>query len=493
MKKINLEIVVFLCGAAVMVLELDASRILAPYLGTSLYVWSSLIGIILGSLSLGYFLGGKIADKKPNFRTLSLVILSSGLLIGLVALIKEPLLFRIQNLSDIRLGSVLATVIFFAPSSILLGMVSPYATRLKIKTLEKSGTTVGNLYAISTLGSILGTFLAGFFLIPSMGNTKILYLLTAILILTSLIIAPKSLMKIKISLIASLIILITVLYRNNLFSSNWGVDIDTPYSRAIIFQGVDAQTNRPFRGLLTDKFGFQSAMFADKDDDLVFSYTKYYHLVEFFKPDFKQTLMIGGGAYSTPKDYLKRYPESTIDVVEIDSKITELAQKYFNLRDDPRLKIFHEDGRTFLNKTQNQYDAIFVDVFKSSTPPYQLTTRQAVQKMNQILNPEGIVIVNIVSSLEGPNSKFPKAEYATFKSVFPQVYIYLVNPQVAKSETQNLILVALKNQNPPLAQSQNEELNSYLKNLVKDDIETAPILTDEFAPVDYFLKDINQS
>src|SRR3990167_468595 len=148
MKKYFLELIVFICGAQVMILEMVGSRVLAPYLGTSLFVWTSLIGVILGCLSLGYYQGGKLADKKGNYKVLSLIIFLAALAVGILSLSKEPVLFYLQrNLTDIRLAASLATTILFGPASILLGMVLPLASKLKIKSLESSGTTVGTLYA----------------------------------------------------------------------------------------------------------------------------------------------------------------------------------------------------------------------------------------------------------------------------------------------------------------------------------------------------------
>ncbi len=188
MRKFFLEITVFICGAVVMAFEIVGSRMLGPYVGTSVFVWTGIIGVILLCLSLGYYYGGKIADKTPDFKLLAMIILFAGLFIGISTLVKDGLLNMLLNVfSDVKLISLLASFILFSVPSVLLGMVSPFAARLKIKTLDKSGSAVGNLYAISTLGSITGTFLAGFYLIPSFGVTSILYLLALILVLSALL------------------------------------------------------------------------------------------------------------------------------------------------------------------------------------------------------------------------------------------------------------------------------------------------------------------
>jgi MFS family permease len=188
-KKIYLEIVVFLCGAVVMAFEIIGSRMLGPYVGTSYVVWSAIIGIILLSLSLGYFTGGRLADRKPIPDLLSLIIFTAGLFILGTALIKDILLtFLLNTVESVKLVSVLSSALLFVPAAFLLGMVSPFAARLKMRSVEYSGRTVGNLYALSTMGSIAGVFLAGFYLIPAFRITTILCLFAALLVLVSLLV-----------------------------------------------------------------------------------------------------------------------------------------------------------------------------------------------------------------------------------------------------------------------------------------------------------------
>lgn len=189
MKYLTLQLVVFLCGAIVMAFEIMGSRILGVYVGTSIFVWTSIIGIILASLSFGYWLGGRVADRYPSFFVLGIVILLSGFCIAITNLVKHPFLELISGPGqDIRTVSVISSLTLFSIPAILLGMVSPYAVRLKMISLNKSASTVGNLYAISTFGSIVGTFLAGFFLIPSFPVSTIMYLLAGLLLILSLLI-----------------------------------------------------------------------------------------------------------------------------------------------------------------------------------------------------------------------------------------------------------------------------------------------------------------
>jgi predicted membrane-bound spermidine synthase len=178
MKRFFLEVVVFICGAVVMAYEIVGSRMLGPFVGTSIFVWSSIIGIILLSLSLGYFYGGKIADKNPHYKYLSIIVVLSAMLIVASTLLKDILLDNLLNLTkNVKLVSILASLLLFSLPALFLGMVSPFAARLKMVDIKTSGATVGYLYALSTLGSITGTFLAGFYLIPSFRITTILFIL----------------------------------------------------------------------------------------------------------------------------------------------------------------------------------------------------------------------------------------------------------------------------------------------------------------------------
>nr|HMS42328.1 fused MFS/spermidine synthase [Pyrinomonadaceae bacterium] len=399
MKKYILETTVFTSGALVMIYEIVGSRLLAPYIGASTYVWTSLIGVILAALSLGYWLGGKWADRKPEVKILAFVLFLAGGLVSLTILLHDLILSIIGRFHvGLEIKSIIAALVLFAPASVFLGFVTPYAVKLKMNSLEDSGKIVGRLYALSTVGSILGTFLAGFVLIPFVGSVRTLYIVGASLILLSLLLVPFALS--RLSLMIPMLFGFGVL-TNEAKTYYLGKtldfhDTDTEYSRVQVFNATDAKTGRKIRALSIDPNFYQSKMFLDSDE-LASEYAKFYHLIRHFKPDFQHTLLIGGAGYSFPKDYLKKYPERQIDVVEIDAQMTEIAKKYFNLRENPNLKIFHEDGRIFLNNGEaNKYDAVLMDAFGSLfSVPFQLTTIEGVQQINLTLKDDGVVIFNI--------------------------------------------------------------------------------------------------
>ena len=492
MKKYILEIIVFLAGAVTMIFEIVGSRVLGPYFGASVFVWTSLIGIIMGSLSLGYWLGGRFSEKHSSFRFLSWMLLLAGLFIFLNAVGHDYVLKRVvKYIPDFRLKTVVSAVVLFAPASIFLGMVLPYAVKLKIESVQTSGSLIGNLYALSTIGSIIGTFLAGFVLVPAFGFNNVLFSVSVVLVLTALadFLKARKLLYISLTIVLCTGILFFWIkkYNRNLDY----IDTDTRYNRVLIYNTTDQLTGRPVK-MLNVNDEHSSAMFLDKDDDLVFEVLKYYRLVEHFNPGFKSSLMIGGSGYAFPKDYLKRYPEAHIDVVEIDPGLTKLAKRYFNLPDDTRLNIFHEDGRTFLNRCKKKYDAVFMDAYKSMiTIPYQLTTQEAVKHIFDILNENGAVYANIISSLDSGNNQFLRSEIATYKSVFPRVYLFAVQyPQPTEKEKhlfQNFLLVGLKTTAEPEFSSINDQINQYLSHLYTGNLaDNAEILTDNFAPVEFY-------
>jgi spermidine synthase len=490
-KKYVLEITVFICGALVMIYEIIGSRILSPYIGTSTYVWTSLIGVILAALSLGYWLGGKTADRKPDLKILAAVIFLAGGAVAGTILLKDIFLsFIARSGLILELKSVVAALLLFAPASVLLGFVTPYAVKLKMLSLADSGKTVGRLYALSTVGSILGTFLAGFFLIPFVGSTRTLYLIALCLLGLSILLAPFAFTKANLTILILFVfgILTTELQGYMLFRANDLRDIDTEYSRVQIFTMTDEASGRKVRAMAFDPHFIQSKMFLESDE-LASEYAKYYHLVRHFKPDFQTTLLIGGAGYSFPKEFLKVYPEKQIEVVEIDPQMTEIAKRYFNLRENPNLKIVHEDGRTFLNRTQaNKFDAVFLDAFGSLfTVPFHLTTVEAVREISRVLTADGVVIFNAGGAIKGKAGGFITAELATYRQVFPQVLLFKVRPERADEEVQNLIIVASKNKNTLDLKTPDAELSRLLDNLYVQPLDPpGKILTDDLAPVEFY-------
>lgn len=471
-----------------MIFELVGSRVLAPFFGTSLFVWTSLIGLILGCLSLGYYLGGNIADKKASKYGLAIIIFLAGIFIGSTVITKDLILVFTQlNFSDIRLGVIVSSLLIFSPPSVLLGMVSPYVAKLKLDNISNTGATVGSLYAISTGGSILGTFFAGFYLIPFLGTNKLIVVLAIVLVILSImILIDRGIQDIQLIVLFMLFPSFFLVSNFNIVSAGGDVvEVDTKYSRVFVYDQKQKDSDKMIRKMQINMEA-SSAMYLNSDE-LVYDYCKFYDLVTYFHPEFKKTLILGGAGYSYPKHFLEKYEDATIDVVEIDPGVTQLAREHFRLKSDSRMDIIHQDGRVFLNRTDNKYDVIFGDAFGSKqSVPYQLTTKEAVQKQYDILNEEGVVFLNLISSIKGSKGEFLRAEYWTFKSVFPQVYIFPVQNKNGY-DVQNIILVALKSDDKPDFTSDKEDFSELLEHRWDKDIkEDKPILTDDKAPVNYY-------
>ena len=485
MKKYLLEITTFIAGATGMIIELVASRILSPYLGNSNLIWTCIIGMMLAFMSLGYFIGGKLSDKHPKRNLLSLFLLNSATFISLIPMIE---IYAIEPISKINFSlpllAIICSTITFGIPSMFLATASPFAVKLKDKDLEEIGGVSGRMSALSTIGSIVGTFLAGFVLIPKLGVKNIILLVVIVLVILSYLIYEDKDIKYTLKTIATLVILVSlVLVGKKMFlqkHEDMILDTDSEYSRIWIKKFTN-NSGKEYNTLEVDT-GYESIASGEKN--LTAEYLKYYDLFNYYQENTENVLMIGGAAYTYPSYFLEQYKDKKIDVVEIDSKMTELAEKYFDLNtQNKNLNIYHEDGRRYINTTQNKYDCILIDAFKGLNVPFQLTTEEALIQAKRNLNENGIVITNIISALDGKNANFIKYEYATYKKVFKDVKIFKVqNGMFNDDELQNLILVGFKGN----VIDKNDEYNKYknlLKNEVLDFSSDKNVVTDEFCPV----------
>jgi len=484
-----LELIVFIAGAGVMALEMVGARVLAPWLGTSIVIWTSLIGVILASLSLGYWWGGRLADRSPSAKVLGRILCGAALGIALVAAFKSFILAALLQNPDVRVAAMLAALLLFAPPSVLLGMVTPFSVRLKMQNVDSSGRVAGNLYALSTCGSILGVFLTGFVLIAYCGTTQILYGLSATLGLASLLAARQS-APAKGAVLGLTLALALASHSYEQYLASLGVhDVETAYSRVLVCNSVDPDSGRPIRIMTTCFKRLQSACFTDIPDpsqQLVLDYTRFFALIERFVPSARNALLLGGGGYSLPTYAMAKFPALRLTVVELDPGVTDLARRFFGLRDDPRLSIQHADARTFLNQNAQTFDAVFVDVFTAHyAAPFHLATVETASRIHDALATNGVCMVNVISALQGEKSKFLWAAYATLAAVFPQVQLYALRSTAAPDVVQNIVLVALKTTAPlhPRATSPAEQ--ALLDARWTGPIPSLPApLRDDYAPVD---------
>ncbi len=523
-----LAIVLFLNGMAIMILEMAGARLLAPWLGTSIVVWTSLIGIILASLSAGYWLGGRLADRmltsgpkdgkqqkgkhnKAAFRMLSLLFAVAAGLTLVAACLSRPLLSYLAGLDSLHLATVLSSLALFAAPGVICGMISPFGTRLAITDSATAGSIIGRLNAVSTIGSIAGTFLGGFVLISWFGTLEIMLGVASCLLLASVLSSVRPLM-IKGTIFTLIVLFGTIQALAGNGPGHAGkFTIETPYNTIVVSRV--SYEGRPFIYLSTDPGKAQSGAFIDDYAELAFPYTRFYAIGPALKPDARHVLMLGGGGYSVPKWLLAGRSglgadTLNLDVVEIDPGITRAAMDYLGFKaNDPRLRIFHEDARTFVNnaaawltaeagppesaKVERPYDLVFMDVFNSwYSVPFHIGTLEAAAAVKKILAPDGIFIMNVISAVEGEDSRLFKAIYAAYKESFPGLEVYAVHSPKQGHIVQNLILIA-RNDGPVTSPEQELALPYDIRAMLKkrwiDPIaHDTPPLEDNFAPVEHY-------
>lgn len=421
--------IVFIASFCTLVIELIAGRILAPWLGVSLYTWTSIIGVILAGIAAGNYAGGKIADRFPRALTLSVLFLLSGALSVAILPATEwvigtelgkgwPLMLRI--LAD-------TTVVFFLPTA-LLGTVSPVVIKLSLADLERTGSTVGRIYAISTVGAIAGTFATGFFLIDLMGTRSIVWSVAAVLVAVGALVGVPWRTK---ALIPPIALAIGVLaYAQVQFASFAPPCLKESnyYCIQIYDQTVDEFA---VRSLALDHLVHSYVALSDPTF-IGYGYERVYQeLTDFHvrgRPAFR-TLAIGAGGYTFPRYLRAAYPESTVDVVEIDPAVTAVAREHLGVPgDDPRLTTYNTDARLWFIEEQpvGRYDIVYGDAFNDVAIPYHLTTLEFDRMIRRSLKPDGILMANIIDDFD--RGEFLRASVNTLRRVFDHVYLFALGP-----------------------------------------------------------------
>lgn len=486
MQKWVLPITVFVSGMLVMVLELIGTRLIAPYFGSSLHVWTAMIGTILGFLSVGYFVGGRIADKNATYERLGLILLLNAIsCLVLVFSARYVLLFLANSIPFTSYGALLATLLLFSIPSVLFGVVSPYAARLQIHTLKTSGTTVGNLYALGTVGSITGTFLAGYFLLSITGSFQLIFLISIILFLNAAVLLKKTITPlIGMSIVATLYFgfLSPVKYYQIPYDPHVIAIEHSQYSDYFIIQYED--DGNIIRMLLTDFAGVQSKHIMGHKEELAASYSKFFTLPACYNLN-NRVLLIGGGAFTYPNYYSHQFPNGQMDVVEIDPELTRISREYFELSPDIKnVQIINEDGRAYLNNNTKKYDTVLVDAYANSIPPFQLTTKEAIMKMYDSLDTNGLLVMNILTVIHDQKPTLVDVEMKTVKEVFGNATIYQVTKGKDFAKTQGFILVGEKGDARMMSTCLVTD-RGLLDNALNYQPKTnAPVFTDTYAPVE---------
>ena len=525
-------VAVFLAGGALLSLEIASSRVMAPYFGNSLFVWGALIGVVLAGLSVGYWVGGVVADRRATTPVLVGVLGLSALLVLAIPFVDGWILEQVVSWNPgPRLNPVVATIAIFGAPSVVLGTVSPIAVKLLARSLERLGRTAGRLFAVSTAGSIAGTFATAFFLIPELGTDQLIATLAVVLLLAAAAVALVE--RLVLASVLSLVVAAasfgavvslapdqggivaasqlqnwSPVYRQRATEDRTGGPTegqegyelryakDSRYHRIAVVDDTDS------RYLRFDS-SFQSGMYLDDPYKTRFEYSDYLHLGLTYNADARKVLFIGLGGGSGPKRMWRDFPAVRFDAVELDPDVVDVAYRFFELPRDERLNVEVEDGRRYLVQNEGPWDVIVVDAFYSDSIPFHLATHEFLELARSRLAPGGVVVTNIIGSTRGTESRLLRSMLRTYRTVFPTVAVHPVRVQgdTNLGGVRNVIFVAGEGASPSkqfLTERWNEvrrrapgapDLTTAISDRIDRPIPTndVPVLTDDYAPTDALL------
>ncbi|MCK4809470.1 MAG: fused MFS/spermidine synthase [Candidatus Omnitrophica bacterium] len=512
------NITAFVAAFCIMVVELIASRIIARHLGASLYTWTSVIGVVLAGISLGNYIGGYLADRFPSIKTLSVLFILASISCAIIPLLNNltgQWVFLWYLSWPLRI-TLHVTLIFLLPSTIL-GMIGPVVAKFALDQGFKTGRTIGDIYAWGVIGSIVGTFLTGYFLIAKMGSMAVIWSVAGILAFVGVCYGRKY--RLSRVWIVILIVLMPISLSNQSWAKITGEVLglrekvepnvvyrkDSPYFHIKVeeLQGV----SESIRSLVLDRLSHSKVYMSDPADiqgRYQYNYVKMFGaLTEHFAKKKKEfnALCIGGGGYVFPQYLEKNWPKSSIEVIEIDPEVTQAAYKFLGLSEDTSLKIHHLDARNYiedliLRKARGEsvaaYDFVYSDVANDLSAPFQLTTYEFNEKLVKLFKPDGIYIFNLIDSFY--SGKFLGAVLNTLEKSFPNLYVFSAGRlRLNKGEWNTFVIVASLTDldfngfsTPGFISSKLEP--SRIK-LFKERSKGI-ILTDDYAPVENLLKPV---
>ena len=417
-----LPLLVFVVGTGSLGAEIAAVRLLSPYFGASTVVWANTIGVVLVALSIGYWLGGRAADRRPDMRSLCLVTLGGSLLLALVPFAADPLLhLGVTALDSIDagafFGSLLAVLVLVAVPVLVLGAVSPWAIRIAVGDVGEAGRVAGRLYAISTAGSLCGTLVSALLLIPVLGTRRtFLVLALAIALIAVAGLRPVRRYALAPAAIAVLIALPvgTLKAAEKGSGSRVIYEADTQYQYVRVVDRLDES-----RALELNEGQAQHSL---REPGTVLTGNVWDgHLVLPFlareRPP-ARVAILGNAAGTTARAYGHFFPHTRVDGVELDPELSRIGRRFFDMR-NPRLRLYHEDARPFLRRIDARYDAISVDAYRQPYIPFYLTTVEFFETARSKLAPGGVVIVN-AGHPEG-QTELERVLTAGMRTAFPHV------------------------------------------------------------------------
>jgi spermidine synthase len=456
----------FIEGASVMSAELIGAKMLAPYFGSSLYVWATVMAVTLGGLALGYFTGGFFAEKNKHNNFLFYIVLTAAVFTALMPLSSKLILLITANLSLLT-SIIISTLLFLMPPVFLMGMVSPLIIERLSNDTNNAGKISGSIYAISTLGGIIATFAMGFFIIPNFGLIKPAYftgLCLGILPLIAIINYPKK----AIAVLLCFILLGGYFYKQSTTNS----DIKILYQQEGILGQImvvdypvyEAQTSPSYyiRMMLFNRV-IQAIYNKEDSANAYFPYVPLMVSESVNQIKSGKALLLGLGGGCVANELMKNNFE--VDAVELDERVGVAAKAYFEL--NPKVNVFIDDARRYINNTTKKYDLIIFDVFKGEENPAHIITQESLALVKKALNAGGMIVLNGYGYRSGKKSNGIKAIVKTIQNAG---FYTNILPSSIKEEEGNLLIFALQHQ-----------FNTQKEAIVfsGNEIAAAPILKDD--------------
>lgn len=425
-----LSAIVFVGGVCSIAIETSASRLVGPYFGSSTFIWANLIGLTLLYLTIGYFLGGKLADRYPEPALLFMLTAFAGFSIAFIPMLSRPILdVSLSAFDSVSVGafygSLLGTMLLFAVPVTLLGCVSPFAVRLQLGDVTSAGNTAGRLYALSTVGSILGSFLPTFLLIPTVGTRTTFLILSLAMVVPSVLalVAIPAIRETALALAMLLLVALVPVFQPSglVRPPEYGqviYEAETRYNYVQVIQYRDE-----IRLALNE--GHATHSIYSPDQQLTGGPWDYFMVGPYFNAntspdDVQSLLLIGLAAGTVAKQFTAAYGSIPIDGVEIDGEIVDIGRRYFDMN-EPNLDVVVDDGRYYLSRTDRTYDVIGIDAYRQPYIPFHLTTKEFFESARDHLNDDGVVVLN--AGRTATDFRLVDVMASTMAAVFPNVYI----------------------------------------------------------------------
>jgi spermidine synthase len=477
---------VFVVGSASLGSEIAAARLLAPYFGASTTVWANTIATVLVALSVGYWLGGRLADRHPLHRHMCALVLGAAVGLAAVPFVARPFLdAAVSALSDISagafLGSLLGVLVLVAGPVLLLGAVAPYAIRLSLREVATSGSVAGRLYAISTAGSLVGTFVAALVLIPFAGTRRTFLVFAFALALVAALGMRRRWLVVPLAL-AGLIALPVGTIKPAPAGARVIYETDTEYQYARVVERPDGTRSLELNEGLARHSLYRPGTWLTGDYWDGFLVDPFAAL----RAAPRRIAVLGNAGGTTARAYGHYFPRAAIDAVEIDPKVTEIGRRFFDMR-APHLRTFAEDARPFLRqRPEARYDAIFVDAYRQPYIPFYLTTAEFFRLGRSRLAPGGVVVIN-VGHPRG-DERLERNLSATLATSFRSVLRDPIEP------TNTLLIAAAGPASPDALRGQSKALPPDLRPLavgaaarIEAPLGGGDVFTDDRAPVEWLI------